>query len=311
MATSPQWALIQPGIAEFARVVSYDRAGLGWSEPGPTPRDSRTIASELHTALVNAGLPGPYVLVGASLGGPFATVFADLFRDETEALVLLDSVHPDQLNRLPPQSQRALAVLRLANRVLPVVAALGLTHLVDLTGVLLAGLPAKLPPDAAAQLRTFAHWPRDWSAVYDEVSVWDDTMEQMRRAMEGGALRDLPLVVLTGPDNPGMEAMREPWLDMQRDLARVSGAATHHVVAGAGHVAMATEPEPIHQLTNAIRGLLGLQRRPPCKPLASDALAPTDEALTRRWKGVKMPASHGVRVTHEVEVRGSSGMIVR
>ena len=106
MATSPQWALIQPGIADFARVVSYDRAGLGWSEPGPKPRDARTIARELHLALRSAGLPGPYVLVGASLGGPYAAVFADSYRDETAGLVLVDSVHPDQLQRLPPEAQR-------------------------------------------------------------------------------------------------------------------------------------------------------------------------------------------------------------
>lgn len=194
--------------------------------------------------------------MGASLGGPYVTVVADMFRDETAALVLLDSVHPDQLNRLPPPSQRALAALRVANRVLPMLAALGLTHLVDLTGVLLGGLPSKHPADAASQLRTFAHWPGYWSAVYDEVSVWDDTMEQMRRAMDHGALQELPLVVLTGPDNPGMEAMEEPWLDMQRDLARASTAVTHHVVQGAGHIAMATEPEPIQKLINAVRALV-------------------------------------------------------
>ncbi len=256
MATSPQWALIQPGIADFARVVSYDRAGLGWSEPGPTPRDALTIAHELHTALRNAGLPGPYVLVGASLGGPYATVFADAFRDETAALALVDSVHPDQLQRLPPQAQRALAALRIANRMLPFLAALGMTHLVDVTGVLLGGLPSQLPVGAATQLRAFAHWPGHWSAVNDEVAVWDDTMEQMRRAMDHGTLQELPLVVLTAPDNPGMEAMREPWLDMQRDLASISTTATHNVVTGAGHISMATEPEPIQKVIQAVRELI-------------------------------------------------------
>ena len=148
-------------------------------------RDARTIAGELHTALHNAGLPGPYILVGASLGGPYATVFADTYRDEVAGLVLLDSVHPDQLERLPPQARRALAGLRIVNRVLPMLARLGLTHLVDVTGILLAGMPSKLPADAAGQLRTFAHWPGHWAAVDAEVSAWDVTMEQMRRALHG------------------------------------------------------------------------------------------------------------------------------
>jgi pimeloyl-ACP methyl ester carboxylesterase len=105
-------------------------------------------------------------------------------------------------------------------------------------------------------LRAFAHWPGYWSAVNDEVAVWDETMEQMRRAMGHGALQELPLVVLTAPDNPGMEAMREPWLEMQRDLASVSTAATHHVVTGAGHISMATEPEPIRRVIQAVRELI-------------------------------------------------------
>ncbi len=256
MATSPQWALIQPGIADFAKVVSYDRAGLGWSEQGPRPRDARTIARELHTALLNAGLPGPYLLVGASLGGPYATVFADTYRDETAGLVLVDSVHPDQLQRLPAQAQRALSALRIANQALPMLARLGLTHLVDVTGLLLAGLPSKLPAEAATQLRTFAHWPGHWATVRNEVSVWDETMEQMRQAMHSTGLRTIPLTVLTGPDNPGMEALREPWLAMQRELASLSSDSTHLVVEGAGHIAMGTEPEPIRRLTQAIHDMI-------------------------------------------------------
>lgn len=257
MATSPQWSLIQPGIADFARVVSYDRAGLGWSQPGRAPRDARTIAGELHTALHNAGLPGPYILVGASLGGPYATVFADTYRDEVAGLVLLDSVHPDQLERLPPQARRALAGLRIVNRVLPMLARLGLTHLVDVTGILLAGMPSKLPADAAGQLRTFAHWPGHWAAVDAEVSAWDVTMEQMRRALHG-SLRDLPLTVITAPDNPGMEAMREPWLDMQRELASASNSVRHLVLGGVGHVQLATEPEPTRNVIQAVRDIVDL-----------------------------------------------------
>jgi pimeloyl-ACP methyl ester carboxylesterase len=255
MATSPQWALIQPGIADSARVVSYDRAGLGWSQRGPAPRDARTIAGELHSALRNAGLPGPYILVGASLGGPYAAVFADTYRDEVAALVLVDSVHPDQLQRLPPQARRALAGLRIANRVLPMLARLGLTHLVDVTGVLLAGLPSKLPADAGGQLRTFAHWPGHWAAVDAEVSAWDATMQQMRQTLHGG-LRDLPLTVITAPDNPGMEAMRDPWLAMQRDLASASNTVRHHVLDGVGHVQLATEPEPTRKVIQTVRDIL-------------------------------------------------------
>src|SRR6185503_5766216 len=61
---SADWGWIQPEIAKQTRVCAYDRAGMGWSEPGPQPRDARQISTELHTLLTNAGIPGPYILVG-------------------------------------------------------------------------------------------------------------------------------------------------------------------------------------------------------------------------------------------------------
>src|SRR5215207_9769188 len=66
---SADWANVQPQVAKTTRVCSYDRAGTGWSERGPTPRDPKQIAGELHTLLANAGIDGPCVLVGQSFGG--------------------------------------------------------------------------------------------------------------------------------------------------------------------------------------------------------------------------------------------------
>ena len=58
------WDLVQPEVAKTTTTVSYDRAGFAWSEEGPLPRSGRQIAYELHTALHNAGIKGPYILVG-------------------------------------------------------------------------------------------------------------------------------------------------------------------------------------------------------------------------------------------------------
>jgi pimeloyl-ACP methyl ester carboxylesterase len=65
-----------PEVARFTRVVSYDRAGYGKSEPGPAPRSQERLAKELHTLLHNAGIMPPYVLVGHSLGGANIRAFA-------------------------------------------------------------------------------------------------------------------------------------------------------------------------------------------------------------------------------------------
>ena len=84
------WSRVQGEIANFAQVVSYDRAGLGQSDPGPKPRSAEQIALELHTALLNAGIKPPYVLVGHSLGGYFVRVFGDKYPREVVGMVLID-----------------------------------------------------------------------------------------------------------------------------------------------------------------------------------------------------------------------------
>ena len=84
------WDWVQPGVSWFTRTVSYDRAGIGMSAAGPTPRDGIQVARELHRALRNAGVQPPYILVGHSFGGPFIRIFAGLYPDEVAGLILVD-----------------------------------------------------------------------------------------------------------------------------------------------------------------------------------------------------------------------------
>lgn len=89
------WDLVQPVVAKATQTVSYDRAGYAWSENGPLPRTGRQIAYELHTALHNAGIPGPYVLVGQSFGGFLVRYFARSYRSEVAGVVLVDALNED------------------------------------------------------------------------------------------------------------------------------------------------------------------------------------------------------------------------
>lgn len=92
---APAWSKVQPEIAKWTRACSYDRAGAGFSEPGPIPRTSLRIAEELHTALHNAGLSGPYILVASAFGGDNMRVFADQYMPEVAGLVMVDA-DPDE-----------------------------------------------------------------------------------------------------------------------------------------------------------------------------------------------------------------------
>jgi len=87
---SPSWVLLQPVIARHTRTCTYDRAGYGFSEAGPMPRTSVEIAKELHAALHNAHIPGPYLLVGHSFGGYTIRTFADLYTPEVYGEVFVD-----------------------------------------------------------------------------------------------------------------------------------------------------------------------------------------------------------------------------
>jgi len=88
---APAWAVVQPKVAKWARACTYDRAGAGFSGPGPRPRTSVRIASELYSALHNAGIKGPYILVGNAFGGDPARTFADLYPSELAGLVLVEA----------------------------------------------------------------------------------------------------------------------------------------------------------------------------------------------------------------------------
>lgn len=89
------WGLVQPGVSRFTRVCSYDRAGLGWSDPGPTPRTMRQDAYELHTLLKAARIKAPYMLVGHSIGGLIARVYAEQYPKDVAGMVLVDPTHED------------------------------------------------------------------------------------------------------------------------------------------------------------------------------------------------------------------------
>ena len=100
MSTVLSWSALQDELARKFRVVSYDKAGLGWSDQGPMPRTADRIADELHSLLQRAGIPPPYILVGHSFGGLTMPLFAARYPEQTAGVVLVDPVVPVEWN--PP-----------------------------------------------------------------------------------------------------------------------------------------------------------------------------------------------------------------
>lgn len=109
------WALVQPAIAAHTRACSYDRAGLGYSDPDRRPADSANIVDDLHRLLNAAAIKPPYILVGHSLGGMHVRLYADTYLADVVGMVLVDSAEETwvenvwRLNPLQPTHEQALA----------------------------------------------------------------------------------------------------------------------------------------------------------------------------------------------------------
>ena len=153
---SAQWVRVQRQVSDTTRVCAYDRAGMGWSEMGPEPRDARQITSELHTLLSKAGIEGPYVLVGHSFGGMYMQTYAARYPDEVAGVALVDSsTEPDQFSQrseardsYEPQKQSLAVVPQLAQLGVSLLARLGVVRLLSK----LDPASPELPPQQRAQI---------------------------------------------------------------------------------------------------------------------------------------------------------------
>jgi len=242
---SPNWHWVQHALAHDLRVVAYDRAGLGWSEPSPAPRDAGTMAAELRTALHTAGITGPYVLAGHSFGGLVIRAFADLYRPETAGLVLVDASHPDQWARWPVPHADRIQLISL--RVMATAARVGLLRVLDLFGAVSTGLPDQ----QVAELNARFALPRTLVTEAAQMQAWErSTRPLLDRA---APLGDLPLAVI----GVGVQPLGATTLDaLQMELPGLSTNSARRVIAAATHESLIAERENAIQVANAIRAVV-------------------------------------------------------
>ena len=121
-ANSGAWGTVQPKFARVTRVCAYDRAGYGFSDPGPLPREGEAVARDLDEGLKAAGVSGPYVLVGHSAGGLYVRLLAARRRHDVVGLVFVDSSVEHQTQRMAalfgPGAGSVEGIQRRANRCL-------------------------------------------------------------------------------------------------------------------------------------------------------------------------------------------------
>ena len=241
--TSVNWGWVQPEVAKTTRVCAYDRAGRGWSEPSPGPRDGRHIAAELHTVLTNAGIAPPYVLVGHSFGGRVTRLYADQFADQVAGMVIVDGGQPAiSTARFTAEGREEQAADARFMTVAPFLARLGLFRLV--------GDPAPdLPPQQRAEFAAFFASTALWDSLYAEQLVaMPTTDEQVRHT---GSLGDRPLMIVNA--NMPADETRRVYNELQAELLVLSSNSVRRIVDGASHTSLVYNQQHAQQTSAAIR----------------------------------------------------------
>lgn len=247
---SLQWALVQQELEKVTRVCSYDRAGLGWSDVGPSPRTSQQMANELHTLLHNAGIEGPYVLVGHSLGGLNVRVFAHEYPNETEGIVLVASGSENDNVRMPLEYRKIEESNLQSYPFRIMLSRFGIIRIADNAGFLspYTGLVAKFPLDLQVEITAMTFYRTQyWKTAYGELSAISVSRAQVAAA---GPLGDFPLIVLSGspdvsrlPSSFPVEDIKQTFKDLQVELAGLSSRSTHIVCDTCDHYIPLTNPD--------------------------------------------------------------------
>jgi pimeloyl-ACP methyl ester carboxylesterase len=228
-AESADWSVIQRAIAPFTRVLRYDRAGRGASDPASGPRSAHDLVDDLALSLRRAAIAPPYVLVGHSLGGLLTRLFAHRHPSSVSGLVLVDSMHEDQF---------------------------------DVFGPL-------FPPPVADELPALTETRRFWTGGWRDPRSTQEGLDLVLSCAQGRAvttLGDLPLHVLTAGtflNQPLVPQGRRAslqllWDELQARFLALSSNATHWRVESSGHFMQREAPQSV---VEAIRQMLELIRR--------------------------------------------------
>ena len=234
------WSKVQPEIARVARVCSYDRAGLGWSEASPHPRRSDVMAEELHTLLAKSSIEGPYILVGHSFGGILMRQFAQKYPEEVTGMVLVDSAHEQQVMRLPFLSDTAE---QFANqfRTLSAMNSLGMMALSPAT-IPNRGFPDEAYKQYQAVLATTGYFN---GAIAESTAFYSSALESPE------SIGKLPLIVLShglsdqtnGIADAQQSQFEQEWTKMQKELAGLSSNGKQVIAEKSEHYIQLDQPE--------------------------------------------------------------------
>lgn len=228
------WFYVQNMLASTVRVCSYDRAGYAWSEASFSPRLSSQLAEELFELLRSDGLNPPYVLVGHSFGGYVVRNFAALAPEQVAGMVLVESSHPGQHDRLPDVNVREGHPRK--NYPGPMVSVLDHAKLMSLL--------AKYPENIRPTMNILLSARRTLHTMRRESSTFSMSAQEV---LQVTLPAELPLVVVSRglqewENTPLGIAREQTWQRMQVELTQLSRRSTHITARFSGHLVHLDEP---------------------------------------------------------------------
>lgn len=237
---SASWVQVQREVSRTARVITYDRPGLGFSDPGSPPTAEGFVA-DLAALLVAMKAPGPYILVGHSLGGLIARAYASRFPSQVAGLVLVDST-PEAVSG-SAAVRWGFAALRGLLKLLKWISPLGLVRIMGAFGMVPIfpehkGFRRQVSRQEYARWRASVHrtFARGAEAEYPALFELAEACSPAARPEQFG---DLPLAVLASP------TFGQQWIDWQRELATRSRNGTFWLAPAKGHNLQMTSPEMV------------------------------------------------------------------
>jgi pimeloyl-ACP methyl ester carboxylesterase len=274
-------------------VVSYDRAGLAFSEAAEGPRDAMSIARELDQLLTKAGEKAPYVLVGHSYGALFASEYAALYPQKMAGVVLVDGTHPDQVTR-SQEMRDSMDLFRQLFHVTSGAAHFGVMRFTNVFSVMAEGLSS----EKLDVVRALYASPRHLESSARELDAWGDTTRQAKSVQFGG----YPKLFLSasGPDTPEVRVFTA----LHQELADRYPGAVHRILPGTSHIAMVTHGDQSKQVVDAVLEVVDDVRRQRTVSNAGDIRpSPALRRAARRAHGG--PVRLGVTVQRRDAARAS------
>ncbi|MBD2777521.1 alpha/beta fold hydrolase [Iningainema tapete] len=260
--THLDWQCVQPEVAKFTRILTYDRAGYGWSDLSSEPRTAEQVVSELRQLLRKAEIEPPYVLVGMSLGGLFSRLFAYHYPEEVAGMVLVDVAHEKMYEESPAEWVELNKRLEgLLVHVVPIIGRIGLLRLLVTFDSLpfAAGLFQKFPPSMQPVAKALYSQTQFGKAFAQESAAVSVSMNQVEQARKTKPFPEIPLIVLSSgkPDFDITQEVLQRLQELHADLANESPQGVHIIAHRSGHVIQLDDPElvidAIRQVVEKVR----------------------------------------------------------